>query len=148
MLRRALMAPCRSCNISRSDGEVAEKICGLERCGPEAADGDDGAIDRERRNDDVDARAVGETGVHHRRRFIDAAANSGDDLVDDVHEVHLVLEGDPGLFKDSGALDVDGVVRVDQDVVDGRDPAAAAQAGRGQRPHRAPRGRGDPFPPC
>ena len=50
-----------------SDGEVTEKICGLKGRGAETADGDDGAIHCKRRNDDVDARTVGETSVDHRR---------------------------------------------------------------------------------
>ena len=35
---------------------------------------------------------------------------AGDDLVDDVHQVLVVLEGDAGLFEHAAALDVDGVV--------------------------------------
>ena len=47
------------------DGDVAKKVGSLQRRSAEAADGDDGAVDGERRNDDVDARAVGETSVDH-----------------------------------------------------------------------------------
>ena len=42
------------------------------------------------------------------------------DLVDDVHQVRVVLEADVGVFQHARALDVNLVVPVDQDVVDGR----------------------------
>src|SRR5258708_5781886 len=40
----------------------------------------------------VDAGAVGQACVNRRRRFVDAAADRGHDLVDDAKQVALVLE--------------------------------------------------------
>ena len=48
---------------------------GLERLGAEAADGEHRAVERERRDDGVDARAVGQARVDHRRRLVDAPAD-------------------------------------------------------------------------
>ncbi len=45
---------------------------------------------------------------------------AGDDLLDDVHEVRVVLEADFSFFEHAGALDVDFFGSVDQDVVDRR----------------------------
>ena len=85
-----------------------------------AADGQQRAVDRQRRNDRVDARSVGRAGVHHRRRFVDAPADLRDDLVDDPQQVPVVAERDTGQFEQAFALDVDLLVAVDQDVGDGR----------------------------
>ena len=46
----------------------------------------------ERRDDGVDARAVGEARVDHRRRLVDAPAEGRDDALDDAHHVLVVLE--------------------------------------------------------
>jgi hypothetical protein len=39
-------------------GPVLDQLLGAEAAAPEAADGQDGAVERERRDDDIDARAV------------------------------------------------------------------------------------------
>ena len=62
----------------------------------ELTNGERGAVDRERRGDDVDARAVGEAGVADRRAFIDAAADLRHDALADVHQVGVVAEADVG----------------------------------------------------
>ena len=85
----------------------------------ETADGEAGAVDGQRRNDGVDARAIGQAGVDHGRRFIDAAADARDDALDDLHQVLIVFEGQAGQFEFAGALDVDPVEAVDQNVGDG-----------------------------
>ena len=64
----------------------------------ELADGERGAVDGERRRDDVDARAVGQAGVADRARFIDAAADLADDALADVEELLVVAEADAGLL--------------------------------------------------
>ena len=53
----------------------------------ELADRDRAAVDRERRRDDVDARAVGQPGVGDRAGLVDPAADPGDDPLRDVHHV-------------------------------------------------------------
>ena len=46
----------------------------------------------ERVDDRVDTGAVGQAGVDHRRRLVDATADLAHDLVDDAPEVRLVDE--------------------------------------------------------
>ena len=48
--------------------------------------------DRERVDDDVHTGAVGQAGVDHRRRLVDATADLAHDLVDDAAQVVLVDE--------------------------------------------------------
>ena len=86
----------------------------------EAADAEARAVQRQRRNDGVDARAVLQARVHDGLRFVDAAADLRDDLFDDVQQVRVVLEPDGGLRQLAVPLDEDLVVAVDQDVRDGR----------------------------
>ncbi len=61
-----------------------------------------------------------QAGIDHGRRLIDAATDAGDDAVDDLHEVLVVFERQPGDFQFAGALDVDAVEAVDENVGDGR----------------------------
>ena len=96
-------------HVARGDGIAAE-----------AADGEAGAVKRERRDNGVDAGAILQAGVHHGRRFIDAAADAGDDAVDDLHQVLVVFEREPRDFKLAAALDVDAVETVDENIGDGR----------------------------
>ena len=73
----------------------------------ETADREQRTVDGQRRNDGVDARAVAQARVDHRRRFVDAAAHLRDDLVDDAQQVLVVAERDAGQFEQTLALDVD-----------------------------------------
>jgi hypothetical protein len=84
------------------------------------ADRDQRPIDRDRPDRGVEARAVEHARIDHRLRFIDAAADRGDDLVDDPEKVRLVLEGDVHALQLALLLDVAVLVSVDQDVVDVR----------------------------
>src|SRR6266404_403024 len=86
---------------------------------PEAAYRKMRAINRQRRNDHIDARAVSETRIHHGRRFIHAPADGRYDFVDDVHEVRIVLEHDVAFLKNACALYIDLLGPVDKNVVDG-----------------------------
>ena len=45
----------------------------------------DGTVERQRRNDGVDARAVLQPGIDHRTGFVDAPADRADDPLDDLH---------------------------------------------------------------
>ena len=47
---------------------------------------------RQRRDDGVHAGAIGQAGVDHRARLVDAAADRRDDALDDLHHVLVVLE--------------------------------------------------------
>ena len=57
--------------------------------------------------DRVDTGAVGQTGVDHRRRLVDATADLAHDLVDRAPQVVLVDELDVGALDLAAALDVD-----------------------------------------
>ena len=84
-----------------------------------AADGYHRADQGKRRNHGANARAVSEARVHDGRRIVDAAADRADDAVDDHAQVLGILEADVGFDQPSGALDVDVVEAVDQNVADG-----------------------------
>ena len=86
------------------------RVCG------EPPDGDDGPVQRERRNDRVDARAVRKAGVHHRRRFVDAPPDPGHDTVDDLHQMRVAMKGRVRPFELAAALDVNVSRPVDEDV--------------------------------
>ena len=47
----------------------------------------------------VDAAAVGQPGIDHRRAFVDAPADAGRDPLDDPHQVVGVAEADVGLLQ-------------------------------------------------
>ena len=55
--------------------------------GAEAADREQRAVHRQRRDDGVDARAVGQARIHHGIRFVHAPPHLRDDLVDDPQQV-------------------------------------------------------------
>ena len=78
-----------------------------------------GPDERQRRDDGVDAGAVGQAGVDHRRRLVHAAPDRGDDPVDDAHDVVVVLEDDVRQLELARALDVDLARAVDHDFRDG-----------------------------
>ncbi len=87
-----------------------------DRLGRELADRDHGTDERQRLDDRVDARAVGQSGVDPRARLVDAATERGDDPVDDPEHV-LVVEEDGVDAQDlAAALDVQVVRAVDHDL--------------------------------
>ena len=96
-----------------------DQVVHRERRGRELADGDHGSDQGQRRDDRVDAGAVGQAGVDHRARLVDAAADRGDDPIDDAHDVVVVLEDDVGQLQAAAALDVDLARAVDHDFGDG-----------------------------
>src|ERR1039457_5436194 len=100
-------------------GLVVEHVARGDGIAAKAADGKAGAVEGQGRNDGVDARAILQAGIHHGRRLIDATPDAGDDAVDDLHQVLVVLEGQAGNFQFAGAFDVDTVEAVDQNVGNG-----------------------------
>ena len=84
----------------------------------EFADGERGAVDRERRHDGVDAGAVGEAGVADRRGFVDAPADLADDALADVEQLLVVAEADAGALDLAGDFDEDRAGAVHHDVGD------------------------------
>ena len=87
----------------------ADEVVDGERLGRELPDGDDRPDQRQRRDDRVDARAVGQAGVDPRAGLVDASAERGDDPVDDPEDVLVVQETRVDPQDLAGALDVDVV---------------------------------------
>ncbi len=104
----------------RDEGFQRQQVVELQRVDGEAADGKRRAVDRDGRDDGVDAGAVGKPGVHHGRGLVDAASHGRDDAVDDLLQVRVVLEARPRELDLPVALHVDVPVGVDQDVRNGR----------------------------
>ena len=104
----------------RPDRVVFDQLVQVERLLGELADRDQRPVDADRPHRDVDARAVEQARVAQRMRFIDAAADRGDDLVDDAQQMLLVLEAHAAGLEQAAALHIDAFVAVDQDIGDGR----------------------------
>ena len=98
---------------------VLEHVAGGDWVASETADGEASAIEREWRNNGVHTGTVGQACVDHGRRFIHPAAHARNDALDDLHEMLIVFEGQSGEFQLAGALDVNPVETVDQNVGDG-----------------------------
>ena len=77
---------------------VLEQVLYRQRAAAEAADRQDRPVDGQRRDDGVYARAVRQARIDHRARFVDPAPHARDDLLDDLHQVGVVVEGDVGQF--------------------------------------------------
>ena len=84
----------------------------------ELADGEGRSVDGERRNDDVDARAIEQARIADRARLVDAAADLADDSLADVEELGVVAEADARLQDLSADFDEGGVGAVHHDVGD------------------------------
>src|SRR5690554_4927001 len=74
------------------EGAELDEVGFLIKVDGELANSEVRPADRQGMDDGVDTGAVGETGVHHRRRLVDTPADLTDDLVDDAAEVDLVDE--------------------------------------------------------
>ena len=71
---------------------VGDEVGRAEAARPEAADREDRAVERERRHDDVDPRAVGQPGVAQRLGLVDAAPERREDPLDRVAQLRLAVE--------------------------------------------------------
>ena len=100
-------------------GELGHQILAFERVAAETPDREQRAVHRDRRNHGVDARAIGQPGVHHGRRFVYAASHAGNDLFDDAQQVGVVLELHRCAVQFATPLHVDAVRRGHQNVADG-----------------------------
>ena len=99
----------------------------------ELSDRDQRPAEAERGNDDVDAAAVRQARIDHRRGLVDAPSHLRDDLVDDPAHVRLVIEAHVGVEEPTVALDPDVVGAVDHDLGDavvGQQPLERAVAER------------------
>ena len=86
----------------------------------ELSDGQDGPVERQRRDDDVHAGAILQPGVDHRGTLIDAPPDGGDDPVDHPAKLFFALELGGGQGQLALVLDEDLVRPVDHDLGDGR----------------------------
>ena len=67
------------------EGLVFEHVARGDRIAAKAADREAGSVERQGRDDGVDARAILQAGVDHRGRLIDSPPDAGHDAVDDLH---------------------------------------------------------------
>ena len=108
-LSRASMHACRKSNISGvavPNLMRSSTVYGVLR---ELADRDDRPDQRQRLDDGVDARAVGQSRVDARARLVDPPAERRDDPVDDAQDVLVVEEDAVDPLDLALALDVDVV---------------------------------------
>lgn len=96
-----------------------DQVVDAQRRLGELADGQARADERERRDDDVDARAVLEARIDERRRFVDATSERRQDALDDVHEVRRIVELRIRQLELAHALDEDLARPIDHDLGDG-----------------------------
>ena len=68
----------------------------------------------------IDAAAVGEPGIDHRRAFVDPPSDAGGDPLDDAHQVVRVPESNVGLLQASEPFDIHLLGAVDENVGDCR----------------------------
>ena len=76
-----------------------DQVFHLQRVDGKTADRKRRAVDGKRRDDGIDAGAVGKARIHHGGGLVDPAAHGRDDPVDDLAQVRIVLEAGPGQFE-------------------------------------------------
>ncbi len=101
-------------------GFAGDQVARQQRPGREAADRDQGPVERQGADHRVDAAAVGKTGVDHGTRLVEPPADAAGDPLDDLEHVLLVMEDDVRPLQTAAALDVHGAWPVDEDVGDRR----------------------------
>ena len=124
-------------------GAVGDELVGAEAAAAKAPDREDRAVERQRRDDDVHARAVGQPRVAERLALVDAPPQRREDALDRVAQVGLAGEARGGRLDAAFTLDPDPAGPVDHHLVDG----VVGQEGL-ERPE-AERALGDPLrEPC
>src|SRR5439155_1611620 len=102
----------------RANGSDLDQTIHAQCALGELADRYEGTVDGNWLYGDIDARAVREASVDHRRGFVDPPANAGDNLANDAQEVSFVLETNLGLLQLAEALDKAEPMRVDENISD------------------------------
>ena len=92
MLIRALTQAARNVDHLRRDRLVGDQVVDQQRPGAEPADREQGAVQGQRRDDGVDAAAVGQAGVDHRAGLVHAPADPADDPLDDLDRCRSSLK--------------------------------------------------------
>ena len=101
---RARTQCARKSSIGLVSGAQRHQVVGLQPLGREAPDRQQRTVHGERRNDGVDARAVRQPCVHHRRALVHAPPDAADDAIDDAHQMAIVLEARLDALEDAAAL--------------------------------------------
>ena len=99
----------RNSTVSVRQRPEPDHVVEVEPLLAELADRHERARERQRRHDRVDAAAVRQARVDHRRRLVDAAADLSDHLVDDPPQVRFVVEPHARLVEPALAFDPDVV---------------------------------------
>ena len=102
----------------RGDRAKPNQLIEGQLVAPELADRQRRAVDRQRRRDDVDARAVEQAGVADRRSFVDPASDLAHDPLADVHQLRAVAETDIGQLDLAADFDEASRRSIDHDVGD------------------------------
>ena len=102
----------------RRPGAELDDVVRRQATAAEATDRQDGPVDRQRRDDDIHARAVGQPGVHEWLGLVDAPAERGEDALDRVTDLFLAREARVAAFEAAGALDPDRTRPVDHHLLD------------------------------
>ena len=137
-IRHAAPAPNRlRQQVAKLGGECVggDQLVGAGARAGEAANRERRTVDRQRRDDDVDPRAIGEPPVHHWAELVHSAAKGGQDPLDRVAK--RLLRGEPDLRRldPPAALDVDLAGPIDHHLGD-----------RGVREHLLERAEADRVP--
>ena len=117
-LARARTARARKSSSGRVSVPLATSSSGVKPAAAEAADRQDRAVERQRRDHDVHARAVGQPRVAQRLGLVDAPAERREDALDRVAQVALVGEAHAGALEPPAALDPHRRRAADHDLVD------------------------------
>ena len=100
------------------DGAERLQLLQRELVAAEFSDRQCRPVDRQRRHDHVDARAVRQARVADRARFIDAPADLADDALTDVQDLRVVAKANVGALNFAFDFDIDRVRAVHHDVGD------------------------------
>ena len=117
-VQRAATARPRKSSSGGVERPVREQVRGREPARAEAADREQRAVERERRQHDVHARAVGQAGVAQRLGLVGAAPERREDALDRVAQLGLAGEAHVGLREPAAALDPDRRGPADEQLVD------------------------------
>ena len=98
---------------------MRDEVAGREPARAEAADRQQRAVERERREDDVHARAVRQPRVAERLGLVRAAAERREDPLDHVAQLGLAAEADARRLEPAAALDPHRPGAADHQLVDG-----------------------------
>src|SRR6516162_4497249 len=80
------------------------------------ADRNCATVQDQRWQNDIDAAAIGETGIDHRAGLVNAATDPGGNSLRNIDDVLDITEPCRGLFEFAAALDIDVKGSVDQDI--------------------------------